>query len=80
MLRDRCARNDRIDEGDIMPAIIEMLTYGICVIGLLTGVYILYLANYRPRTFRKPVLAKRQGAIAFVIGVLALAVILIFRI
>jgi len=63
-----------------MAAIIKMAVYGICVIGLLTGAYILYLANYRPRTFRKPVLAKRQGAIALLVGVLALAAILIFRI
>ncbi len=63
-----------------MAAIIKMVVYGVCVITLLTGAYILYLANYRPRTFRKPVLAKRQGAIVLLIGMLALVAILVFRI
>ncbi len=63
-----------------MTAIIKMVAYGVCVITLLTGIYILYLANFRPRSFRKPVLAKRQGAIVLLIGVLTLIVILAFRI
>ncbi len=64
-----------------MAAIIKMLVYGVCVIGLLTGAYILFLAYTRPTTsFRKPQLARRQGLIAIAIGLLALAAILIFRI
>ncbi len=63
-----------------MAAIIKMVLYGVCVIALLSGVYILYLANYKPKTFRKPVLAKRQGGIVLLIGVLTLVVILAFRI
>jgi hypothetical protein len=64
-----------------MAAIIKMAVYGLCAIGLLTGAYILYLANFRPATsFRNPNLAKRQGLIALGIGVAALAAILIFKI
>ncbi len=60
--------------------IIRMLVYGGSIICLLTGAYILYLTKFRPRTFRKPQLARRQGLITLLVGAVLLTAILIFRI
>lgn len=62
-----------------MSTIIRMLLYGVgaaCAVG---GPYILYLAFYRPSIFPRPNLAKRQGAIAFIIGVVLLTVMFLLR-
>ena len=58
-----------------MSSIIRMLLLGLGAAGFVGGPYILYLAYFKPRTFPKPNLAKRQGAIAFVIGAILLAVL-----
>lgn len=46
----------------------EMLLLGIGSAGAIGGLYILYLAFFRPGTFLKPNLAKWQGAVAFLVG------------
>ncbi len=43
-----------------------------CAVG---GPYILYLAYFKPATFAKPGLAKKQGLAAFVVGA---AILLIY--
>jgi hypothetical protein len=63
-----------------MSTIIRMLMFGVGAAGVVGGPYILYLAYYKPSIFPRPNLAKRQGAIAFTIGVALLAVIFIFKI
>jgi len=60
-----------------MSSIIRMLLLGLGAAGFVGGPYILYLAYFRPRTFSKPNLAKWQGAIAFVVGVILLVVLYI---
>ena len=63
-----------------MGTIIKMLFYGIGAAGVVGGPYILYLAYYRPSIFPRPNLAKRQGAIVFIIGVALLVSIFVFKI
>lgn len=46
----------------------EMILLGVGSAGAVGGLYILYLAFFRPATFLKPNLAKRQGLIAFLVG------------
>jgi hypothetical protein len=58
-----------------MSTIVRMLLYGVGAAGLFGGPYILYLAFYKPETFPKPKLAKWQGAVAFVIGVILLVIV-----
>jgi hypothetical protein len=54
--------------------ILIKLVLGVGLAGAVGGPYILYLAFFKPGTFVKPALAKRQGAIAFVIGAAILVV------
>ena len=55
-----------------METMIRMLILGVGAAGLIGGPYILYLAFFKPKIFPKPKLAKWQGAIAFVVGVILL--------
>jgi hypothetical protein len=55
--------------------ILVKLLLGIGLAGAVGGPYILLLAYLRPGTFPKPGLAKRQGAVAFLIGA---AILLIY--
>ena len=58
-----------------MSSIIRMLLLGLGAAGFVGGPYILYLAYFKPRTFPKPNLAKWQGGIAFVVGIILLVVL-----
>ena len=60
-----------------MSSIIQMLLLGLGAAGFVGGPYILYLAYFKPGTFPKPNLAKWQGGIAFVVGVILLVVLYI---
>ena len=40
--------------------------------GVVGGPYILFIAFFKPGTFLKPNLAKRQGVVAFLVGVVLL--------
>jgi hypothetical protein len=55
--------------------ILVKLLLGIGLAGAVGGPYILFLAYFRPRTFPKPGLAKKQGLAAFLIGA---AILLIY--
>ncbi|MFH1524198.1 MAG: hypothetical protein ABIF04_04475 [Chloroflexota bacterium] len=55
-----------------METMIRMLMLGVGAAGLIGGPYILYLAFFKPGIFPKPKLAKWQGVIAFVVGVVVL--------
>ena len=48
--------------------ILIKLLLGVGLAGAVGGPYILYLAYFRPQTFVKPGLARKQGAAAFVVG------------
>jgi hypothetical protein len=48
------------------------LLVGIAMALAAGGLYILYLAFFRPQIFAKPKRAKIEGAIAFVLGVIVL--------
>jgi hypothetical protein len=52
-----------------------MLLLGVGAAGLVGGPYILYLAFFKPGTFPKPMLARWQGAAAFLIGVVLLVIL-----
>lgn len=56
--------------------IVRLLLLGVGSAGLVGGLYILYLAFFKPGTFLKPNLARWQGAAAFVIGVILLLVLI----
>ena len=56
---------------------LSMLLLGIGLGGVVGGPYILLLTFFRPHTFMKPDLAKRQGAAAFLVG--AVLLILYFK-
>ncbi len=58
-----------------MTTMIRMLLLGIGAAGLVGGPYILYLAFFKPAIFPKPKLAKWQGAVAFVVGIVLLVVL-----
>ena len=58
-----------------MSTIVRMLLYGIGAAGVFGGPYILYLAFFKPETFPKPKLAKWQGAVAFLVGVVLLFIV-----
>jgi hypothetical protein len=58
-----------------MTTMLRMLLLGVGAAGLIGGPYILYLAFYRPGIFPKPKLAKWQGAIAFLVGVVLLFIL-----
>jgi len=62
-----------------MSTIVRMLLYGVGAAGVIGGPYILYLAFRKPDIFPRPNLAKRQGAIAFIVGVALLAAVFIWR-
>ncbi len=62
-----------------MTTIIRMLLLGVGAAGFVGGPYILYLAFYRPHTFLKPALAKWQGAIAFLVGVILLIILYLWK-
>jgi len=50
---------------------VQMFDLGVLGIGLggtVGGIYILYLAYFKPATFPKPERAKREGLIAFIVG------------
>jgi hypothetical protein len=53
------------------------LILGIGAAAAIGGLYILFLAFFKPEVFPKPNLAKRQGAIALVVGIIVL--LLYFR-
>ncbi len=52
--------------------IFNSLILGIGLAGTVGGLYILFLAFLKPETFPKPDLAKRQGAVALVVGIVVL--------
>ena len=52
--------------------LIVKLLLGIGLAGAVGGPYILYLAYFKPDTFPRPGLAKKQALIAFLVGVLIL--------
>jgi hypothetical protein len=58
-----------------MNTIIRMLLLGVGAAGLFGGPYILYLAFFKPNTFPKPKLAKWQGAVAFLVGLILIVVL-----
>ena len=58
-----------------MTSMVRMLLLGIGAAGLFGGPYILYLAFAKPGTFPKPKLARWQGAVAFVVGVILLFIL-----
>ena len=60
-----------------MDILIKMLL-GVGLAGAVGGPYILYLAYFRPQIFAKPALAKKQGAVAFVVGVVIFAAYILF--
>jgi hypothetical protein len=62
-----------------MNSMIRMLLLGVGAAGLIGGPYILFLAFYKPQTFPKPKLAKWQGAVAFLVGVVLLFVLFKMR-
>jgi hypothetical protein len=62
-----------------MTTMFRMLLLGVGAAGLIGGPYILYLAFFRPGTFPKPNLAKRQGAAIFLVGVILLFILYIVR-
>ncbi len=53
---------------------LAMILLGIGMGGAVGGSYILYLAFFKPGTFPKPGLAKKQGAAATLIGLIILLV------
>ncbi len=55
--------------------ILVKLLLGIGLAGAVGGPYILLLAYFKPATFPKPGLAKKQGLAAFLIGI---AILLIY--
>ncbi len=54
--------------------ILIKLILGVGLAGIVGGPYILYLAYFKPGTFPRPGLAKRQGWIAFAVGLAIFAV------
>jgi hypothetical protein len=60
-----------------MDILIKMLL-GVGLAGAVGGPYILYLAYFRPQIFAKPALAKKQGAVAFVVGAAIFVVYFLF--
>jgi hypothetical protein len=58
-----------------MTTMIRMLLLGVGAAGLVGGPYVLYLAFSRPGIFPKPKLAKWQGLVAFLVGVVLLTVL-----
>jgi len=60
-----------------MDILIKMLL-AVGLTGVVGGPYVFFVAQYRPRTFVKPGLAKRQGLIAFGIGLAIFAVYIFF--
>jgi hypothetical protein len=62
-----------------MVTMLRMLLFGVVSAGLIGGPYILYLAFYKPRTFLKPKLARWQGAVAFLIGLILLVALFIWQ-
>jgi hypothetical protein len=58
-----------------MTTMIRMLLLGVGAAGLIGGPYILYLAFFKPAIFPKPKLAKWQGAVAFLVGVVLLFIL-----
>ena len=58
--------------------LIVKLVLGIGLAGAVGGPYILYLAYYKPGTFPKPGLAKKQGLVAAIIGSLILVAYFLF--
>ncbi|MGD0610125.1 MAG: hypothetical protein ABSB41_01325 [Anaerolineales bacterium] len=55
-----------------MQSLLARLALGIGLAGAVGGPYILILAFFKPGTFMKPDLAKKQGAIATLLGILFL--------
>ncbi len=58
----------------LVPLLLQLLL-GVGLAGVVGGPYILYLAYFKPGTYRKPELAKKQGAAAFIVGA---AILLIY--
>jgi|GEM_PF-1407169 len=55
-----------------MQSLLARLILGIGLAGAVGGPYILILAFSRPGTFLKPDLAKKQGAVATLLGIVLL--------
>jgi|WetSurMetagenome_2_1015567.scaffolds.fasta_scaffold206354_1 hypothetical protein len=59
-----------------MSSIVKMLLLGIGSAGVVGGPYILYLARFRPGIFPKPKLARTQGIIALLVGLILIAILI----
>ena len=62
-----------------MMTMLRMFLLGVGAAGVIGGPYILYLAFYKPETFPKPMLARRQGVAAFLVGVVLLILLYSLR-
>jgi hypothetical protein len=58
-----------------MATMFRMLLLGVGAAGLIGGPYILYLAFFKPAIFPKANLAKWQGAVIFLVGIVLLFVL-----
>ncbi len=58
-------------------SIIKLLLLVLGAAGVVGGPYILYLVYRRPEIFAKPALAKTQGAVASVVGVVLVVILIV---
>jgi hypothetical protein len=58
-----------------MATMFRMLLLGVGAAGLIGGPYILYLAFFKPEIFPKARLARWQGAVIFLVGIVVLFVL-----
>ncbi len=60
-------------------SMVRLLLLGVGSAGVVGGPYVLYLAFNKPAMFPKPQLAKTQGAIALVVGVVLLVALFLWK-